>query len=654
MEREQRYTSSRAVYMWIMPIVAAVLIDVFFLAMLDTLFVNKKRAMIISDHFRFQELLSVITPMQNELLRIFEHPQRQTTRTSPGPLLDPIAQIKANAKEYIEKNAAQYLEGDHPWYSLILTDDQNEVIAAYQIPEKIHQFNDWSNCLFTRSFHAPAVKTYLITIGSSRKLNLKFTAYYATPRDWPSIKNLVWWHWVYALLFIFATWIVYGLLNRYIFNALHRVGRAIEGMIHSERVSLIPQPRQMLEIAFNQLARNQREIYFSLEVERIVNSLHALSDDTEVLRRFATQIITSVQRIYQYESVSVYLFNRGIGQFEAAAHSGPSTVPPALPNPNGEPVELLDDGFSVIRIFTGNQIVAALQCRLNPHEETGHGEPLEMAQEISKQIENGLARAFSRSRTLTEERNRFGINLAVNMGHDLTNIIASGKWDLDTIQRSRDLGIVSMNPEKAHFFIDAVNGLGNNLRFLQEMVNIYRSFGYTRRPRYERVQLADLARNVTELFRRSISKTLTIEMTLDETIEINAEPRLLRMALFNLLANAAQALQRHAAPDRKGSIHVILVNNNEDSVLLSVRDNGPGIRGADGSLLQEPEINRIFQAGFSTKEGGGLGLAWVKSIAEDFHGASIRAVNHTEGGAVLSILFPKEWSNPSAAPVQES
>lgn len=77
--------------------------------------------------------------------------------------------------------------------------------------------------------------------------------------------------------------------------------------------------------------------------------------------------------------------------------------------------------------------------------------------------------------------------------------------------------------------------------------------------------------------------------------------------------------------------------------MITVSDNGPGIRDEQGNLLQHPEIQRIFQSGYSTRKassGGGLGLAWVKSIVEEFHEGSLHAVNRTQGGAQIMIQLP--------------
>ena len=267
--------------------------------------------------------------------------------------------------------------------------------------------------------------------------------------------------------------------------------------------------------------------------------------------------------------------------------------------------------------------------------------PDESVRRIQRLVENSLLRCVNFSRRLAEERNRFGINLATNMGHDLTNIIAGGKWDLNTIHRALSSGVVELESDRTDVFNKAVEGLKNNLRFLQEMVDIYRALGAARAPCYESGDVGKYLREVCDLFSLSTSQRLDLVQNISTGCEAVVEPRLLKMAMFNLLVNAAHAIRRRDDGFIGGSIEVYL-NREEGNVVFIVRDNGPGIRDLDGRLLDDREIARIFRAGYSTKGGigGGLGLVWVKSIVEEFHQGTIRALNRPEGGAEIIIRFP--------------
>jgi signal transduction histidine kinase len=120
---------------------------------------------------------------------------------------------------------------------------------------------------------------------------------------------------------------------------------------------------------------------------------------------------------------------------------------------------------------------------------------------------------------------------------------------------------------------------------------------------------------------------------------LNAED-LLRI-LFNLAANSVEAFAAAPArPRRKPFLRITAQRGGgpEGTVVLSVRDNGPGIA---------PEaLPRIFEPGFSGRPGGGrggaprgLGLAIVRQLAEAA-GGSARAVSSPGLGARFDIELP--------------
>lgn len=98
----------------------------------------------------------------------------------------------------------------------------------------------------------------------------------------------------------------------------------------------------------------------------------------------------------------------------------------------------------------------------------------------------------------------------------------------------------------------------------------------------------------------------------EEELNIISDPKLLKLALSNLLSNA------YKYTDNGGKIQV-KVNETKDYLIISVADNGIGI--------PENELNKIFNAFYRTSiskskgiEGSGLGLSMVSEIVEKFNG----------------------------------
>jgi two-component system sensor histidine kinase HydH len=103
---------------------------------------------------------------------------------------------------------------------------------------------------------------------------------------------------------------------------------------------------------------------------------------------------------------------------------------------------------------------------------------------------------------------------------------------------------------------------------------------------------------------------------------VEIDPRQFEQVLYNLLLNAAQAIEQD------GSV-VVSTRHDDACVEIRVRDTGPGL---------PPEAReKLFQPFFTTRaDGTGLGLAVAKKIVAA-HGGTIEASNAAAGGAEFRI-----------------
>jgi signal transduction histidine kinase len=124
----------------------------------------------------------------------------------------------------------------------------------------------------------------------------------------------------------------------------------------------------------------------------------------------------------------------------------------------------------------------------------------------------------------------------------------------------------------------------------------------------------------------------SIRVTVAENLPaVIADQQLLRQALFNLLLNATQAVQRG------GEIRVSAARNGATEATLEIADNGPGV----------PAENRedIFKPYFTTNENGtGLGLAVVQQIVLA-HGWEIDCVPNAPRGARFRVSHMRLAAN---------
>jgi PAS domain S-box-containing protein len=110
----------------------------------------------------------------------------------------------------------------------------------------------------------------------------------------------------------------------------------------------------------------------------------------------------------------------------------------------------------------------------------------------------------------------------------------------------------------------------------------------------------------------------------------------LHQVLFHLLVNAADAVAeaRRADPDRPGRIRVTVRRDNDQAV-LSVADNGPGIR--------EEHRPRLFEPFFTTKpkgEGTGQGLPYCHAIVVKRHHGRIDLETEIGVGTTFVVHLP--------------
>ncbi len=267
---------------------------------------------------------------------------------------------------------------------------------------------------------------------------------------------------------------------------------------------------------------------------------------------------------------------------------------------------------------------------------------------ICREIRFGVQLVKNQKRLILQEKSKANISLSRNLGHDLTNIIATSKLELMTVRAFLSLTPEDIRnaPAKEKIFRESLEALLNNTRFLQEIVNLYRSYSYLQRPRFEETDISELVKDVAELFKLSLSKSFTIELELTDGIpKVRVEPRLLRLALFNLLTNAIDAIKLGSSAEKpEGSIHVSTsYNRDRNAAEVRIGDTGPGIRDENGELLGDDMIQQVFRLGYTTKknqEGEGLGLNWVQTIVAEFHEGSVSATNRPEGGAQFCVSLP--------------
>jgi signal transduction histidine kinase len=145
--------------------------------------------------------------------------------------------------------------------------------------------------------------------------------------------------------------------------------------------------------------------------------------------------------------------------------------------------------------------------------------------------------------------------------------------------------------------------------------------------------VADVAREAIEELRPSAErKGIELRFAPETGLPtLRSDPRLVRLILSNLLANAVKFTDT-------GGVEVLLRRGPDGQQVLAVRDTGPGIRPEDQKSLFEPfmqlETTRALQ-----QTGVGLGLALVRAMASAL-GGNVWLDSEVGRGSTFSVAIP--------------
>ena len=197
--------------------------------------------------------------------------------------------------------------------------------------------------------------------------------------------------------------------------------------------------------------------------------------------------------------------------------------------------------------------------------------------------------------------------MSAGLAHEFKNAIATLQGYAQLLQS------LELN-DKAQV---AAGSLLNEVRNLSSMVTAFLNFARPQPLQLEEVSVAELIRDCADELEPVFRELQVIlETDAEKSIVIRADERMLRLALLNLMRNAAEA-----APGGR-----VFVRAQEATI--EVRDTGKGIPTAD--------LQKIFIPFFTTKaKGHGIGLALAHRIITQ-HGGTLTAGNAPDG-AIFTI-----------------
>lgn len=168
---------------------------------------------------------------------------------------------------------------------------------------------------------------------------------------------------------------------------------------------------------------------------------------------------------------------------------------------------------------------------------------------------------------------------------------------------------------------------------MADVVRLFREFSGSGRASFQEVRVADLVNEAVQSMRSDLAiQNMDIDLvvnTTESTVEGDASR--LQQVLIAILNNARDAVL--AAKRPQGLIKIGLWNN-EDTLTISISDNGTGIDAA--------HIPQIFDPFFTTRpvgHGMGLGLAIAHNTVTD-HRGEIEVYSTSGEGTTFMVMMP--------------
>lgn len=231
---------------------------------------------------------------------------------------------------------------------------------------------------------------------------------------------------------------------------------------------------------------------------------------------------------------------------------------------------------------------------------------------------------------VTEKENAEQIRreFTANVSHEL-------KTPLHTIAGSAELlanGMVK-EADKMVFYTRIQGEAQRMIRLVEDIIRLSHLDEGADEMKREEVDLYALAEETIKVLSTEAGKAGIIMSLEGESAVITGIPQLLQSIVFNLCDNAIKYNRE------RGSV-TVKVENQSDSVILSVADTGIGIPLEDQERIFE-RFYRIDRSRSKALGGTGLGLSIVKHAAR-LHNADVNLHSVVDGGTTITVSFPKK------------
>jgi signal transduction histidine kinase len=223
--------------------------------------------------------------------------------------------------------------------------------------------------------------------------------------------------------------------------------------------------------------------------------------------------------------------------------------------------------------------------------------------------------------TVRTRRDRAERDFLANAAHELRTPVTAIANALEVLQAGAD----DSPEDRKRFMAHAQRETERMARLLSTLLTLARAEGATEPPRLEPIEVEPLVREVVDRLELSDGVAVHVEVRTDA--QVLSDPDLLRQALLNVAANAAD----HT---REGEIRVS-ASAARAYVDIVVSDTGPGIPAE----YRDRVFERFFRGGDRSTPGFGLGLS-IAARAVRVLGGEVSLESEVGHGTTIVMRLP--------------
>jgi two-component system nitrogen regulation sensor histidine kinase NtrY len=226
----------------------------------------------------------------------------------------------------------------------------------------------------------------------------------------------------------------------------------------------------------------------------------------------------------------------------------------------------------------------------------------------------------SASMLAQSEREQAWREMAKQVAHEIKNPLTPMRLTVQSFERKFDPN----DPDLKQKLNDYSKTMIQQIDTMSSVASAFSNFASMPAQQNENLNVVDVVELALDIFNEDY---IVFESNKEEIISKLDRTQLIRI-ITNLVKNATQSI-----PEDQEEKHILVsVNEAEDNVIISVKDNGIGIN---------PEnIDYIFEPKFTTKTSGmGLGLGIIKNIIENYKG-TITFETEAGKGSTFIVSLP--------------